>query len=202
MIGTPAPHRSRLAALALAALACAAALLLLQGCTGRGSEQADETDQQGAGMAGPVVDVEVTQAAIESTPTAPVLTSPELAVRSYLEWVSYAYRIGQSQVARATMTTAQEVHVDSYVQYNLQQSRLLDQTLLAATFGAPVIRDGSTLVPVKETWQYRYISATEAGTVLGGPYEVTYDATYTVVPSASGTWAVDAVEATTQDPVR
>lgn len=151
-----------------------------------------------AGMGGAVPDVQVTQEAVGDAPEAPDLTSPEAAVRSYLAWTSYAYRIGQSQVAVPTMTSYQEVRVDSYVQYNLQQSRLLDQTLASVTFGVPSAEQGRTLLPAHETWQYRYVSATEAGKVLGGPYEASYDATYTVVQDEQGAWLVDSVQATNQ----
>lgn len=181
---------------------CLAFVLALQGCAASESEEPADQDPRGARMAGPVVDVEVTRDAVESKPLPPVLTDPESAVRSYLAWTAYAYRIGQSQAAHPTMTAKQEVRVDSYVQYNLQQYRLLDQSLVSITFGTPIVEGDRAFVPVTESWAYRYVSATEAGRVLGGPYEASYEATYTVVSGAQGEWVVDEVEATTQDAVK
>lgn len=153
-------------------------------------------------MAGPDVSVQVTPEALATEPAPPDLTDPQSAVRSYLDWISYAYRTGQSQTALPTMTSYQEVRVDSYVQYNLQQQRLLDQTLVSIDFGKPVAQEGRTLVPAEERWQYRYVSATRAGEVLGGPYEASFEATYTVVPNGEGGWVVDSVEAATGDAIQ
>lgn len=152
-------------------------------------------------MAGPAVDVEVTSEAVASEPTAPELTTPESAVRSYLDWVSYAYRLGQSRLAVPTMSSYQEVRVDSYVQYNLQQQRLLDQTLVSITFETPEVTQGQAILRAKEHWRYSYVSATNAGEVISGPFEVDYDATYTLVTNEQGGWIVDSVQATAGDKV-
>ena len=124
-----------------------------------------------------------------------MLTTPESAVRSYLDWVSYANRNGQSSLATATMTPSEGVHVDSYIQYNLQKSRLIDQTLTSITFGTPTVGSTSTLVPTKEKWTYRYVSIAVGNKLVGGPYTVDYDVTYTVVKSSNGDWLVDSVDA-------
>jgi hypothetical protein len=147
-------------------------------------------------MAGPAVDVHITPEALASKPAAPVLSTPESAVRSYLDWTSYAYRIGQSIVATTTMSASEEVRVDSYVQYNLEKLRLIDQTLKSVTFGKPSVGSTSTLVPAHEQWTYRYVSIETAGKVLEGPYSAAYDSIYTVVKSKQGTWVVDSVNAT------
>lgn len=183
-------------------------LLASTGCSGNqelgaGTGSEDESATVGAGMAGPVVDVKVTQEALDSKPAAPNLSTPESAVRSYLDWVSYAYRIGQSQVALPTMTTYQEVHVDSYVQYNIQQGRLIDQTLESLTLDTPVGDDTSMLVPATEKWTYSYVSIRNPGEVIGGPYEASYEATYTVVRSDDGSgWVVDSAEAAALNTVK
>jgi hypothetical protein len=146
-------------------------------------------------MAGPVVDVNVTKEALDSRPRPWSLTTPESSVRSYLDWTSYAYRTAQSQVAEGTMSTYEEVHVSSYIQYNIQKSRLLDQTLTSITFGKPSIEASRAILPAKEKWTYRYVSIATAGETLGGPYSASYDTTYTVVRSKTGDWVVDSVEA-------
>lgn len=140
-------------------------------------------------MAGPTYDVHVTPAALSTRPAPWVLTTPESTVRSYLAWISYAYRIGQADVASATMTTDEEVHVDSYNQYNLEQARVIDQNLQSITFGKPSTEPTCVLLPTKETWTYRYFSIKEAGKPIGGPYTLSYETTYTLVKTGKG-WVV------------
>jgi hypothetical protein len=152
-------------------------------------------------MGGPPVDVNVTPEVLASDPKPPVLSTPESAVRSYLDWTSYAYRIGASAVATSTMTASEEVRVDAYNQLNLEKSRLIDQTLDSITFGAKSTGPTSTLVPAKEKWTYSYLSVAVGNKSLGGPYSVSYDTTYTVVKTARG-WLVDSVKATPLDPVK
>ncbi|MEI6624681.1 MAG: hypothetical protein WCP28_22560, partial [Actinomycetes bacterium] len=106
----------------------------------------------GASMAGPVVDINVTPSAVASRPKPWVLSTPQSAVRSYLDWISYAYRTGNSSAAKATMISYEEVRVDSYVQFNIEKTQLIDQTLTSITFGKPSVGSTSTLVPAKETW--------------------------------------------------
>lgn len=156
----------------------------------------------GAAMGGPVVDINITQEALDSRPTPPDLTTPESAVRSYLDWTSYAYRIGQSQVALPTMTAYQEVRVDSYVQYNTQEYRLIDQTLDSLTLGTVSVEEAQAIVPAQESWTYRYVSVEQAGEVIGGPYQVRYEATYTLVKNESGDWVVDSVKSKALDEVQ
>jgi len=186
-------------------------LLVLAGATGCGPDAGgadnaggpETTETTGSAMAGPVVDVQVTQEALDSRPKPWVLATPESAVRSFLDWTSYAYRIGQSSVAVPTMSANWEVHVDSYIQYNIQKYRLLDQSLTSITFGTPVAKDASTTVlPAKETWTYRYVSAETAGKTLGGPYTADYETTYTLVKSDEGAWVVDVVDAKALGPVK
>lgn len=144
-------------------------------------------------MAGPAVEVHISQAVLDATPPAPDLRTPEAAIRSNLAWTSYAYRIGQSTVATDTMSGEYEVLVDSYIQLNLQQKRLLDQTLDSITFGAPSVTATSVVVPARERWTYSYLSIDTGNKALAGPYEASYDTTYTVVKSSVG-WVVDSVQ--------
>ncbi len=183
------------------------ALLAAAGCsgsqgTGTGIGSADESSTVGARMAGPVVDVKVTQEALDSKPKPPVLATPESAVRSYLDWVSYAYRIGQSEVALLTMTTYEEVRVDSYIQYNIQKRRLIDQNLDSITFGEPSVQTSSAVVTTEEQWTYRYVSIETAGKTIEGPYSASYDVTYTLIKASDGDWVVDAVSPKAQGTVK
>jgi hypothetical protein len=183
---------------ALCCLACVA-LLVVAGCsgsqgTGTSTGSSDASPTVGAHMAGPAAEVHVTQEALASKPQPWVLTTPESAVRSYLDWTSYAYRIGQSSFATATMSSYEEVRVDSYVQYNIQKSRLIDQTLKSITFGKANLEGARAIVPAKEQWTYRYVSIDTGNKTLAGPYTASYDTTYTVVKSGKG-WVVDSVKA-------
>ena len=195
----PLPWTARFASLvALCCLACVA-LLVVAGCsgsqgTGPSSGSSDASKTAGAHMAGPAAEVHVTQEALASKPQPWVLTTPESAVRSYLAWTSYAYRIGQSSFATATMSSYEEVRVDSYVQYNIQKSRLIDQTLKSITFGKANLEGARAIVPAKEQWTYRYVSIDTGNKTLAGPYSASYDTTYTVVKSGKR-WVVDSVKA-------
>lgn len=173
-------------------------LLALAGCasgnpaSGTSAGSADATAAGGHGAV--AVDVQVTREAVANKPAASVLKTPEAAVRSYLDWTSYAYRIGQAQVASATMSPAEQVRVDGYIQLNLQKSRLIDQTLSSIKFGKASTEGTHTLLPAVEKWTYRYVSVTAAGQTVEGPYPAGYDTTYTVVRSGGG-WVVDSVNA-------
>jgi hypothetical protein len=204
-------RRARLgrAALLLHVVALGCLLVLaMSGCskagngTSAGTKSSAETSGTSGHMAGPPVEVHISQSAIDNSPAAWVLTTPESAVRSYLAWVSYAYRIGQSQVATPTMTAKEELPMDSYCQYNLEKARLLDQTLKSITFGAASTGTTSTLLPAKESWTYSYLSVKEGNPKIGGPYTVSYDTTYTVAKDKQGVWLVDSVQATPLGPVK
>lgn len=199
-----APRFARVVAAGCLACAALLAVAAFSGCSSGGTSagSSDASQTVGARMAGPIADVNVTQEALQSMPKPWVLTTPESAVRSYLDWTSYAYRIGQSQVATTTMTSYEEVRVDSCVQYNIQKKRLIDQTLTSITFGTPSVGSTSALVPAKEKWTYRYVSIETAGKTVGGPYTADYDATYTVVKSKSGDWVVDSVAVKPQGTVK
>jgi hypothetical protein len=176
-------------------------MLAMSGCSTAGGEAgvgaggSAGTSASSNHMAGPPVEVHIPQAAIDNSPAAWVLKTPESAVRSYLAWVSYAYRIGQSQVATSTMTARAEVPMDSYCQYNLEKGRLLDQTLTSITFAAASTGPTSTMLPAKESWTYSYLSVAEGNPRIGGPYTISYDSKYTVVKDSNGDWVVDAVSA-------
>lgn len=199
---TPTPPRSAplrdarcihaSAALILAALA----LLLTGGCSSgvstQGAGSAEATPAAGAAMAGAVQKVVISKEAINQRPAPWNLSSPESAVGSYLDWISYAYRITESSVATPTMSATQEVRVDSYIQLNLQKSRILDQGLASITFGKPSVVATRALLPATEKWGYRYVSISEVGKTIAGPYLASYETTYTLLKGKSG-WVVDSV---------
>jgi hypothetical protein len=179
-------------------LVCVAlfALVTLLGCDSgadKGSGSAETSAAAGRNMAGPAQKVVISKQAVASKPQPWVLTSPESAVRSYLDWTSYAYRITESSAATPTMSEAQEVRVDSYVQLNLQKSQILDQTLESIAFGPPSVGSTSTLLPATEKWTYRYVSIDQVGKTLRGPYTAEYQTTYTLVKNKAGNWVVDNV---------
>lgn len=179
------------------------ALFAMAGCSagGQGTSpnagSSNASAPPGAHMAGPAVKVVVTRAAIENKPQPWVLTTPQAAVRSYLDWVSYADRIATSDVATPTMGAQEAVRVDSYIQYNIEKLRVIDQTFTSITFGTPTITATRAILPAKESWTYRYVSIkAPGGKTLAGPYTASYDTTYTVVKSGKGsTWVVDSVKA-------
>jgi len=140
-------------------------------------------------MAGPAQEVYVSRAALANKPQPWSLGTPESAVRSYLDWTSYSFRIATSDAATPTMDPAQAVRVDSYIQYNLEKGRLIDQTLESISFGKLSVAATTTLVPAKERWTYRYVSTSKVGQSIGGPYTASYETTYGVVKSARG-WLV------------
>lgn len=181
-------------------LACGAVVLavspILAGCSDASETATGEATGtvKGHGIA---VTVRITPEMLADKPEPPTLTTPESAVRSYLAWISYAYRIGDSDVAKPAMSALEEVRVNSYVQYNLQEyNRVIDQELGSITFGTPVSKDASTtMLPAKEKWTYEWVSVQEAGKVVGGPFWADYDTTYTVTKNKDGNWVVDHVEA-------
>ena len=182
---------------ALFCLACVA-LLAMAGCSGA-SKASSTTGSSTAGsaagahMAGPAAEIHISPATVAAKPKPWVLTTPQSAVRSYLDWTSYADRVGTSDAAKATMGPDEAVRVDSYIQYLLEKSQTIDQTLTSITFGTPSTTASSTLVPAKETWTYRYVSIKTAGKTVGGPYSASYDSTYTVVKQKNGDWIVFSV---------
>lgn len=191
-------HVRRMVALVLACIAVGG-VVISTGCTktnGTSTEQPATTDaRKGYGMGGVEQTITVTRSTLENMPAHWVLTTPESAVRSYLDWVSYAYRTSKSDIASATMTPAQFVRVDAYNQMNLQKSQLIDQKIDSLELSKPVINGSRASVPAREKWTYSYVSATELNKLVGGPYEASYETTYTLLKTKDG-WQVDSVKVT------
>lgn len=196
----PKSRVSRAMRVVFMAALSAALVLSLAGCgEGGAPESSDGSSQETTpgvsyGMAGAPKDVMVSREAIESTPTAPVLDTPESAVRSYLDWISYGYRTAQPRFAEPTMTEAEMVRVDAYNEYNIQKDRIINQTLDSVVFGDIEITGSSATVATEEEWTYWYVPVATPNTILSGPFKAEYNAVYTLVKSDSG-WLVDSLDA-------
>jgi len=143
-----------------------------------------------AGIAGEP-DIDIAADAVEPAPWD--LSTPETAVRSYLDWVSFSYRQANSEVVSAVMTPAEWVRVDAYVQLNRAEGKGLEQSLESIELSA-VSEDRSTaVIATREDWTYRYFSLDTLEYVTTRTNE-SYETTYTVVKDATG-WLVDSVEA-------
>lgn len=131
-------------------------------------------------------------------PDEPRLSTPLEAIRSYTDWISYAYRVMDSNVATHAFSEYEEVNVNSYVQYNMMESRGLEQSLQRSDYDVVKSTDSSATVVGTEYWLYRYF-ALDQSKYLTGPLEASYDITYTVVRKPDGRWLVDKVEASRTD---
>lgn len=171
--------------------------LTIGGCArdGAPTDRSTETSEQrrGFGMGGVEQTIAIPASFVRNKPAPWDLSTPERAVRSYLDWISYAYRIGESDVATATQSPYQVVRTDAYIQANLQQERLLDQTLEDISLGKARIEETRALVPARERWSYRYVSIKEPGKTVDGPRTVSYETTYTLTKSEQG-WVVHDIE--------
>ena len=74
---------------------------LLAGCTSKApaTSETPSDSKSGYGMGGVEQKIYISKAAVVDTPRPWNLKTPESAVRSYLDWVSYAYRVGESEAA-------------------------------------------------------------------------------------------------------
>ncbi len=127
------------------------------------------------------------------------LSTPENAVRSYLDFLSYAYRLGRSDVASHTMGPDELMRVDSYIELDRQRGRTIDQRLDEIAFGRAVAQGADRqLVPAREKWTYRYVDRV-SGTYKGSAKRASFSATFTVERAPAG-WIVTSVEATSAAP--
>jgi hypothetical protein len=165
------------------ALACAVILIALTafGCAVIGSPGGTPVSETPAASERPV------------QPPAWVLKTPQSAVRSYIDWVSYAYLIGESDVATLTMGSYEEVRVNSYIELNKEKSQRLRQKLVSISFGKQGVEGTLTVVPTKERWEYSYLSL-DLKKSLSPTYTASYDATYSLAPKNGG-WVVESVAA-------
>lgn len=135
-------------------------------------------------------------------PPPPMLRDPKTSIYSYLVWISYAYRVMNSDVASMTFSPYEEVRVNSYVEYNRQEGRAIEQTLTSIAFKSERTKGSTATVAAYEEWEYRYIS-TQTGKYTTAPLKASYNTTYTVVyyPDKKQ-WLVDSVEASATAPIK
>ncbi|MHB9004564.1 MAG: hypothetical protein ACYC6C_10965 [Coriobacteriia bacterium] len=120
-------------------------------------------------------------------------TTPESAVRAYLDGITYTYRMANSDAASDTMTPYEFVRVDAYVQLNVQEGRALEQTLTAFDVREVTGREPTMTVSTYEEWLYRYFSV-ENMEYLSEDATATYQADYTVIKQDDGLWLVNEVD--------
>ena len=121
------------------------------------------------------------------------LATPESSVRSYLDWVSFSYRMANSEIPTATMTPGELVRVDSYIQLNRIDGKGLEQSLDSIEFTSTSEEATTAVLTARESWTYRYFSL-ETLAYLTELTQESYETTYTLVKGAPG-WLVDTVEA-------
>lgn len=175
----------------LVSVALLATLLVAGGCSKDGEAQPE--DKQGYGMGGVDQEIKLLAEAVNNRPEPWDLATPESAVRSYLDWISYAYRTAESEAATPTQSAYQVVRTDAYIQANLQKERVMDQTLDSITFGKASVEETTASLPAEEHWTYRYVSISEPGKTVEGPNKASYKTTYKLVKSDAG-WVVDDIE--------
>lgn len=123
------------------------------------------------------------------------LSDPVVAVGSYLDWISFAYRLANSSAATQTMTPYEEVRVDSYVRLNFEENQAIEQHLEVFELRDVDAAEPTATVAAYEEWTYRYF-VLDTIEWVGEEIRASYDTTYTVVLQADGRWLVHEVEAT------
>lgn len=128
------------------------------------------------------------------------LSTPEAAVRTYLDWISYAYRIVNSQVAFDYMTSWEFVRVDAYIEKNRQENKAIDQQIVKFSINEVSGSESTKTVETSEEWKYRYFRP--GGTYISEELTATYAVRYTVVRAEDrDAWLVDKVEPVPQGKV-
>lgn len=134
------------------------------------------------------------------TPEPYDLRTPESAVRSYLDWISYSYRMADSSIPAATMTPEESVRVDAYIQFNLMDGKGIEQSIENMEVRSVSEEATTAVVAAREDWTYRYFSL-DTLRYLTEPLAVSYETTYTLIKGDTG-WLVDRVEASAQGEFR
>lgn len=138
--------------------------------------------------------VEVTEVVGEAVqPAAWDLSVPETAVRSYLDWVSFSYRMANSEIPTATMTPEESVRVDSYIQLNRMEGKGIEQSLDTFQVVSVDEQTSRAVLVAREVWRYRYFSL-DTLRYVSEPLSASYETTYTLT-GEPGRWLVDRVEA-------
>jgi hypothetical protein len=137
----------------------------------------------------------------QTSPASPDLATPDAAVRSYLEWTSFSYRMANSELATLTCTPEWGVHIDSYIQLNRQEKqRGIDQLLTKFEKRSESTEGTRAVLVAYEEWDYRYLALADER-YISPVYKASYDTTYTLV-STGGRWLVDDVAATPLTPLK
>lgn len=128
-------------------------------------------------------------------PAPPRLGDPRSAVESYLDWVSYAYRVADSSAASPTMTAEELVRVDAYIQQNRLENRGIEQEVMSFEQRSLDIDGKRASLAASEKWEYRYFTL-DPPAYSSEPAEASYETTYSLVQTEAG-WVVDDIEVET-----
>jgi hypothetical protein len=127
--------------------------------------------------------------------------TPEEAVETYLEWLTFAYRYADSEVATPTMTPDMSQRASYYITMNLSADKILNQRLDSFEFVKSNYQGEIALIDTKEQWTFNYLSKKTGE--FSELYEASYEVRYTVL-LVDGVWVVQSVAAdktsTTEDP--
>ena len=124
-------------------------------------------------------------------------TTPEEAIRTYLEWLTYSYRHMKSDVATQTMTPDLARRVEYYITMNAAQNQALNQRLDSLEFIDTEIHGEVATVETREAWTFNYL-ALDTGT-FGDPVVAHYKVIYTVL-LIDGVWRVQSANAEELNP--
>lgn len=137
-----------------------------------------------------------------ATPAKADLTTPDKAVESYLRWVTFSYRMMNSDLSSATMEPTETVRVDSYVQLMRQSNKGIDQTLTSFKVTFREVNGNRASIRANETWRYAYFSSSDPMKAVSPLYSAEYVTIYRLVRGKDGLWRVDQVEATPKGAVK
>lgn len=104
--------------------------------------------------------------------------------------------MANSEAATRTVTEAEEVRVDAYIELNREQGQGLAQQLKRFDLKDTRINGATATVNTAEDWVYQYFDL-KTIRYISPPEQASYAATYTVLRQPDGRWLVDSVEATT-----
>lgn len=127
------------------------------------------------------------------------LSTPEAAVRTYLDFTSFAYRMANSDVASRAASPWEGVRVDSYIELNREKDRGIEQMLVRFDERSQSREGTRVVVSAHEEWRYRYFTLSTRR-YASQMYSASYDTTYTLIKDPTG-WLVDKVEAKDLSPV-